>query len=425
STIGIFAPASYLIFDKNVNQDNFSPVITSSEIKNNDRILWANGEIVFSNLHLRSIINDNSVLLTFQRGGKIFHAKINLLKAGDLKISANFEDDLDDWKYLQNIKTNIHDLNIIPYAFNDQAVIENPLIFIDETGYKFPNSRNMYNIPLKKGDKIIAVGGIKIKKASQLVKELQNPKVLIIVQNDPNLLKTISYRQADKNFDEYLDLGSINKIAAAIGTINEIKTANSLSLLNPIIPITNEEMTKVNSVFERGYVEAKRQIEKIKDLEKKEEAFKEFNRMSKEKILGLNLINKQVKYNPNPIKMFWDVVSEVFKTLAALVSGYLSPKYLAGPVSIVHIVKHSWGIGYLEAFYVIGFVSLNLGIINLLPIPVFDGGHILFSLIEMITRKRIKVKTMEKLIIPFVILLIGFFIFMTYNDIIRIIRQIF
>lgn len=426
STIGIYAPASYLIFDKEANQDNFSPVIEKSGIQNNDRILWVNGEIVFSVEHLKSIINENCVLLTFQRDKKIFHDKINLLKISDLKIPAHFENEIEDWKYLENIKTGVYDLNAIPYTFDEKAVVGSPLIFIDETGYKFPNNRNMYSIPLKKGDKILAVGGIKIKKASQLLKELQNPKVLIIAQNNPDLFKTVSYKQADKNFDEFLDIDAINKIASAIGTKNEIAAVGDLRLLKPVQPITYEEMAKTGSFLGKGYFEAKRQIEKIKDLEKKVEAFKDFNRQSKEKILGLNFKNKKVvKYNPNPIKMFWDVLSEVFKTLIAVISGYLNPKHLGGPVFIFHVFRYSWSIGYLEAFYWIGLVSLNLGILNLLPIPVLDGGHIMFSLIEMITGRPIKVKIMEKLIIPFIVLAIGFLIFITYHDILRIIRQVF
>jgi len=425
STIGIYAPASYLIFDKKLNEGIFSPIIKSSEIQNNDRILWVNGEIIFSNLHLKSLINENSVFLTFQRDNKIFHSKINLLKLADLKVLSNFENQIDDWKYLERIKTNVKDLNIIPYTFNEDAIIKNPLIYIDETDYKFPNSRNMYNVPLKKGDKIIAVGGVKIKKASQLLKALQNPNILVMAQKDPNILNKIAYKDADQNFNENLNINDINKIAATIGTNKEITSSSNLKLLRPIHPITNQEMAKVSPLFEKGFTETKMQIEKIKDIEKKEEALKSFEKMSKEKILGLNLVNRLVKYNPNPFKMFSDVFSEVFKTFIALISGYLSPKHLAGPISIVHIVKTSWSLGYLEAFYWIAFISLNLGFFNLLPIPVLDGGHIIFSLVEMITKKPIKVKTMEKLIIPFVVLLIGFFIFMTYNDILRIINQFF
>ena len=81
--------------------------------------------------------------------------------------------------------------------------------------------------------------------------------------------------------------------------------------------------------------------------------------------------------------------------------------------------------GFKEALFWLGFISLNLGIINLFPLPVLDGGHILFSIVEMITKKPIKAKTMERLILPFIVLLILFFIFVTYQDIVRIISRFF
>jgi regulator of sigma E protease len=83
-------------------------------------------------------------------------------------------------------------------------------------------------------------------------------------------------------------------------------------------------------------------------------------------------------------------------------------------------MQQGLGIGFKEALYWMGLISLNLGIINLLPIPVLDGGHICFSLWEVITRKRIPAKALEKIVFPFVILMIAFFIYVTFQDIIRL-----
>jgi regulator of sigma E protease len=423
STIGVIAPASYLLFDQNENKDQYS--VISDQIHDNDRILWVNGEIIFSTAHLKSILNESSVFLTILREGKIYHTTINLLKVSDLKIPVNFKNEIDDWRYLEKIKDNVNDLNIIPYSFDSKAIIKKPLIYIDETEYEFPNNRNMYNFPLKKGDKILAIGRTRIKGASELIKYFQDPKILMIVQNSPNILKNISYKKADQNFNDCLDINEINKIVSTIGTRNEIISTSSLRLLRPFKPITIQEMAEINPVFGENYIFQKERINKIKDPIERQETLKKFNEISQEKVLGINFTNKMVKYNPNPIKMFSDCFKEVFRTLIALISGYLNPKYLTGPIGIIQVVKQHLAFGYLEALYWLGFISLNLGILNLLPIPVLDGGHIIFSLVEMITRRPIKVKTMEKLIIPFVILLIGFFIFVTYNDILRIVKRFF
>jgi regulator of sigma E protease len=98
---------------------------------------------------------------------------------------------------------------------------------------------------------------------------------------------------------------------------------------------------------------------------------------------------------------------------------------MSGPVGIVEVIHHSWGVGIKEVLFWMGLISLNLGFLNLLPIPVLDGGHICFSLVEMVTKRPIKAKTMERLIIPFVVLLVALFVYLTYNDLLRLFSRFF
>jgi regulator of sigma E protease len=86
----------------------------------------------------------------------------------------------------------------------------------------------------------------------------------------------------------------------------------------------------------------------------------------------------------------------------------------------VQVVQRNWTLGVKEALFWLGAISLNLGILNLLPIPVLDGGAIVISLFEIITRKKIHPKTLEKIILPFALLLIIFFVYLTFQDISRI-----
>ena len=93
---------------------------------------------------------------------------------------------------------------------------------------------------------------------------------------------------------------------------------------------------------------------------------------------------------------------------------------MAGPIGIVQLIHQSWEAGVKEALFWMGVISLNLGVINLLPIPVLDGGHIFFSLYEAVTKRRISGKTMERLVIPFVGPLVAFFLFITFHDLARL-----
>ncbi|NGX28727.1 MAG: putative zinc metalloprotease, partial [Candidatus Anoxychlamydiales bacterium] len=382
STIGVLAPASYLFFDKSLDTQNLTTVMQDKQIKNNDRILWANGEIVFSLSQLNAIINDASAFLTIQRKDEIFHTKINLVKIADLKTSHNFKNDLNDWRYLDKMKTNLNKLSTIPYSFNDNAIIVKSLNFIDETvALRFLNNRNAYSVPLKKGDKILAIGGNKITNGASLLTHLQNPEVLLITQRDPALLtKKTPFKDIDKNFDKSLDIKSLSQIVKYLGTSKEVNSYNQLHLLKPIEPITNKKLAKTNPMYSQAFLNAKKEISKIKNPAEQEEALKALKVEGSRKILGISLRgDKLIKYNPNPLVLFSNAFKEVFRTLVALITGLLSPKYLAGPIGIVQVVKMSWAHGYLEALYWLGFISLNLGILNLLPIPVLDGGHVVFS----------------------------------------------
>jgi regulator of sigma E protease len=98
---------------------------------------------------------------------------------------------------------------------------------------------------------------------------------------------------------------------------------------------------------------------------------------------------------------------------------------MMGPVGIVHVMQHQWMVSLNDALFWLGMISLNLGLLNLLPLPILDGGYIALSVFEMITRRRLKAKTIEKIVVPFAILLILFFVFLTYNDIIRIVSNLF
>ncbi|MFA5250452.1 MAG: RIP metalloprotease, partial [Parachlamydiales bacterium] len=159
--------------------------------------------------------------------------------------------------------------------------------------------------------------------------------------------------------------------------------------------------------------------------EEKAEKLKLLESQKNEVRLGLALEEGKVNYNPSPLQLFFGVLKDMYQTFSALFSGKVHPKWMMGPVGIVQVMQSSWQLGFFEALYWLGFISLNLGIINLFPLPVLDGGHILLAAAEAASGKRLKVKMMEKLIIPFFILLILFFLYLTYNDLLRLLKNFF
>lgn len=107
------------------------------------------------------------------------------------------------------------------------------------------------------------------------------------------------------------------------------------------------------------------------------------------------------------------------KTLWKLVTLNMSLKMLGGPIVIAKMTGSAAKSGIASLLVFTALLSLNLSIINLLPIPVLDGGHLFFLLIELILRKPLDTKKMELVQKIGLALLILIFLTVTYNDILR------
>lgn len=124
------------------------------------------------------------------------------------------------------------------------------------------------------------------------------------------------------------------------------------------------------------------------------------------------------------IGLVWvkNIIAGIYQTIKGVISGLISPKEaFTGPVGIASIVGQSLALGLLPFFTLVAFLSLIIGVINLMPFPALDGSRVFFLLYEIIRGKPIPPEK-EGLVhyIGFMIL-IGLMILITYNDIIRLI----
>jgi regulator of sigma E protease len=90
----------------------------------------------------------------------------------------------------------------------------------------------------------------------------------------------------------------------------------------------------------------------------------------------------------------------------------------------VGVMQKGWSESFKDGAFWLSTISLNLGIMNLLPLPVLDGGHIVLNFFEILFRKRLSRKAMERIFLPFVFLLIGFAVFVTFHDIAKLLGMI-
>ena len=87
------------------------------------------------------------------------------------------------------------------------------------------------------------------------------------------------------------------------------------------------------------------------------------------------------------ISRTWNLVTLSFEMIGKLITGDVSVKNLSGPIAIAQGAGDSAGYGFVYFLGFLALISINLGIINLLPLPVLDGGHLLYYLIELLTGK--------------------------------------
>ena len=119
---------------------------------------------------------------------------------------------------------------------------------------------------------------------------------------------------------------------------------------------------------------------------------------------------------------FVSVMETMWLTISSLFTGKLSLKNLSGPVGVYQVIDTGIAAGISYLIYITAFLSINVGFINILPFPAFDGGRAFFMLIEKIRRKPINSKIENTIhTIGFILLLI-LMLFITWQDIIRLFK---
>lgn len=122
-------------------------------------------------------------------------------------------------------------------------------------------------------------------------------------------------------------------------------------------------------------------------------------------------------------KRYWGMVQDMWTAIALLVTNSISVKTMAGPIGIVQMTSKVAQFGLISLLTFIAFISINLGIVNLLPIPITDGGQIVFVILEKIMGKPLSKKTMMMIMNVGFYMIIALALFVTYNDVLRIFKK--
>ncbi|MFH1671901.1 MAG: RIP metalloprotease RseP [Pseudomonadota bacterium] len=119
----------------------------------------------------------------------------------------------------------------------------------------------------------------------------------------------------------------------------------------------------------------------------------------------------------------WEISRLTYLSIVKMVQGKLSTKTLGGPIMIAQMAGQQAEAGLVNLIFFIAFLSIELGLLNLLPIPVLDGGHLLFFFIEAVTRRPVSVKIREAAQRVGLFILGLLMIYVIYNDIMRVLFE--
>ena len=103
-----------------------------------------------------------------------------------------------------------------------------------------------------------------------------------------------------------------------------------------------------------------------------------------------------------------------------LFAGHVSAKNIGGPITVVQIAGQAAQTDFSSILSVLAFLSIQLGILNLFPIPILDGGHLFFNLFEAVLRRPLSLRTREIAQQIGLVLLIMLMVLAFYNDIVRL-----
>ena len=122
------------------------------------------------------------------------------------------------------------------------------------------------------------------------------------------------------------------------------------------------------------------------------------------------------------MKETWEMTALIAISVQKMLFGSIPADQIGGPILIFQIYGEQAEQGFNEFIRLTALLSINLGLINLLPIPILDGGHILFFLIEIIKGRPVSEKNRELAQQVGLFMLISLMVFAFYNDILRVIN---
>jgi len=290
---------------------------------------------------------------------------------------------------------------------------------------------------IEQGDKIISINGRDVTGWQDIFtrfSDMSQEHSVVFVRENDTLSAVISVPLPDARTLENRGSGIFPPIPAIVGAVDS-NSAAYLAGFQPkdsIISINGEEVSSWYAVSETiaRYNDSLGEVSvvvarggKILDLQVVPKFSKEYGRY----LIGIVMANPSTDIKRfgfvSSLKLAFDDCIKyskmIFDTLRKLVTRLISPEYLSGPVGIMQMSGAAAQSGISSLLQLLALIGINLGILNLMPLVITDGGVLSLLLVEAITRKPVPIAVREKLSYIFMAAFLCLAVFVTFNDILR------
>jgi len=307
-------------------------------------------------------------------------------------------------------------------------ILVNPSVI----GYVEPGSEEE-KMGIKPGDRIVAIDSSKVDSWQRILMNTALAptnvfNVSIVRDGVTNIYQLTARQSADTGGLKLLNLGSQeHPVVGGVLAGNPadkagLKAKDKILTFDGIQMVSQEQLVEI--VSKRGGKECVIEVER--DGQKL--ALKVTPHQAKDSeraMIGISFAGSYYQVQrpgPLPWLQLEDVVDQTFRTLNALFHSKqtgVGLKDLSGPPGIFAMLASRVNTDYRLALSFLVLLNINLAVLNMLPIPVLDGGHIVMSIIEKIRRKPMSLKFVEYTTTAFAILMISLMVYVSFNDIKR------
>jgi len=287
-------------------------------------------------------------------------------------------------------------------------------------------------VDIRPGDRIVAVAGRDVdtwEQALLAIGQRANREIEIkLLRNGLETTRRVTPTVEGQSRFEFGQIGVVPNVHPHVRSVQSNSAAEKAGLL------TDDTVLAVDGQPITFSYQLKDAIAKRPDQEITLDVLRNGQRMSvratpalngKEGLLGIGIGDDTVRIKPHlgeaiqlSVEKNVEYSRLIFQTLIGLATRETSPKQLMGPVAIAQLAGEAPD--FIAALTLMASLSLNLGLLNLLPIPVLDGGHIFIMALEGIARRDFSVRVKEKMLLAGFVVILMLMVTVIYNDLTRI-----